>query len=74
MDTHEIEPVRLLLRRLEELHFAITKRPEETLVTHIAHSVHSELCAPFLQKDWLDLDVVALMSPAVVVHKTTDLK
>ena len=74
MDAHKVEPFRLLLRRLEELDFAITECSEEALVAHVTHSVHGELGASLLQEDRLDVYIVALMSAAIVVYEATNLK
>jgi len=49
MHTHQVEPVVLLLTRLEELDFAIPKSAEKSFVSHIAHSVQCKLSASLLQ-------------------------
>lgn len=39
MYAHEIEPVVLLHPRLEELDLAISERPKEPFVPHVAHAI-----------------------------------
>ena len=74
MDTHQVEPVGLLLRRLEELYVPIPKCPKETFVPHVAHTIQGELSTPLLQKHWLDLDIVGLVRAPVIVDEATNLK
>ncbi len=43
VNAHDVEPVRFLGSRLEELHLAITESSEQPLVSNIAHSIEREL-------------------------------
>lgn len=74
MDTHEIEPIRLLRAWLKELDLAISKTTKQSLVTNIAHAVESKLGATFLKEDGLDEDVVRFRGATVIVDKAGSLK
>ena len=49
MDTHEVEPVVLLPAGLEEFDFVVTKCPEQSLISNIAHTIQSKFGLAFLQ-------------------------
>jgi hypothetical protein len=48
MYAHKIEPVILLHPRLEELDLAISERPEEPFIPHIAHAIKRKFCMSLL--------------------------
>lgn len=48
VNTHQVEPVRLLLTRLEELHFAIAECSKKPFISDITQSIQSQLCPSFL--------------------------
>ena len=73
MDAYDVEPVGLLCSRAEELDLAISERSEEPLVANIAHAVECQFGAPLLQKHGLDLNVIRLVSAAVVVDESAHL-
>ena len=74
MHTQEIEPIRALGAWPKELDLAVSKRPEEPLVAHVAHAEERELSAAFLEEHWFDLDVVRFVRAAVVVDEPAHLK
>jgi hypothetical protein len=74
VDAYEIKPVTLLCAGLEELDLAISKGPEEALVTDITHSIQRELRATFLEQYRLDNDSIHLWHTAIVVDESGNLK
>jgi len=43
VNAHDVEPVRFLGSRLEDLHIAVPESSEQPLISHVAHSIEREL-------------------------------
>ncbi len=48
MYAHKIKPVVLLHARLEELDLAVSERPKEPFIPHIAHAIKRKFCMSLL--------------------------
>jgi hypothetical protein len=55
---HQVEPLVFLRTGLEEFDFPISKRSKQTFVTDVAHTIQSEFGTAFLEKNWLNFNLV----------------
>lgn len=74
MDAHEVEPITLLGTGLEEPDLAISKGPEQALVTDVAHTIKSKLRATFLQEYRFDGNFVGFRHTTIIIDQSCHLK